>query len=93
MLSVKVWLFLIPITLSIIFLYWVVNLTIETTLFIENSLNDSNNIVEISKTGLLTIKEMFTNWLKFTGSLVVSIISVREIWKINKIKEDTKRNK
>ena len=92
LLSVKVWLFFIPITLSIFYLHWTIDLVMNTFDIVLNNLNDQNQMTKIATEGMISIRDLFTSWLKFTGSLVVSIIGVREIWKINKIKEDTKRN-
>lgn len=90
LLSVKVWLFIIPIAISLGFLWWLISLISDTHILVLNSISDSSNVIEISRTAMVTLKEMFASWLKFTGSLVVSIIGVREIWKVNKIKEETK---
>lgn len=92
LLSVKVWLFLIPLILSCGFLYWVVGLITETHLAIIQSFVESSEVSGLAVEGMKSITEIFTSWLKFTGSLVVSVIGVREIWKINKIREETKRN-
>lgn len=92
LLSVKVWLFLIPLALSCGFLYWAIDLIIDTTVIVQQSVESSKDMVQITEIALTTMKDVFTSWLKFTGSLVVSVIGVREIWKINKIREDTKRN-
>ena len=50
-------------------------------------------IMELSKEGMSTMKDLFTAWLKFTGSLVVTIGGIREVWKVSKIKEETRRKK
>jgi hypothetical protein len=92
LLSVKVWLFLIPITLSVFYLHWTIDLIMNTFDIVLNNLNDQNQMTKIATEGMISIRDLFSSWLKFTGSLVVSVIGVREIWKINKIKEETKRN-
>lgn len=89
-LSVKVWLFIIPITLSAGFLWWAVDIISDTTILVQSSLDSSANIVEVTKSGMEAIKSVFSSWMKFTGSLVVTIVGVREVWKVAKIKEKTK---
>lgn len=93
LLSVKVWFFIIPMALSIGFLWWAIDITADTTILVQQSLDNSGAMVEVSKTGMETIKSLFSSWLKFTGSLVVTISGIREIWKVAKIREDTKKKK
>lgn len=90
LLSVKVWLFLIPLTLSIVFLWWSIGLIEETAILSQNILKDNpEQITQISIEAISQIKNAFSNWMKFTGSLVVSIIGVREVFKVAKIKNNS----
>jgi len=89
LLSVKVWLFLIPITLSVGFLWWSIGSIEETTIQTYKLLgNNPEQITQVSIEAISQIKDTFSNWMKFTGSLVVSIIGVREIFKVAKIKNN-----
>lgn len=93
LLSVKVWLFLIPVGIATFFLWWGIDTNIDTTLYVVKSMSDTSGIVEVASTGLNNIKDMFSAWLKFTGSLVGVIAGVREIWKVSKIREETRRQR
>lgn len=90
LLSVKVWLFFIPLALSVGFLYWAIDLVLETTTLVQQTLSDQSEIVELTRSGMNNIRDMFSSWLKFTGSMIATVIGVREIWKVAKIKEETK---
>ena len=94
LLSVKVWLFLIPTAAAAFFMWWCIDL-IEHTVILSQKMTADNPqvIMELSKEGMSTMKDLFTAWLKFTGSLVVTIGGIREVWKVSKIKEETRRKK
>lgn len=94
LLSVKVWLFLIPTAASIFFMYWSMDQIVDNTIYLQQQMGDSPlQILELSKHSLNMTKDLFTSWLKFIGSLTVSIVGVREVWKVAKIKEDRKKEK
>lgn len=90
LLSVKVWLFFVPLALSVGFLYWAMDLVTETTLIIHHSLSDQSAMADVAKNGLNNISYIFSSWLKFTGSMIATVIGVREVWKVAKIKEESR---
>jgi hypothetical protein len=91
-LSVKVWLFLLPFIIASSVLIWAFILifgTIGEILELKLSNIDYNNIVNLFNIS----KDYFTNYLTFNVSLVGSIIAVREIFKVKKIKYLKDKNK
>lgn len=84
--SVKVWFFILPFLASTGVLVW---LTAEHLIFIKTALEalvESKELLATLIDRMKIITDMFIAWCTFNVSLVGTIIVVREVFKVNKLK-------
>lgn len=90
--SVKVWLFILPFIVSTGFLGFTIwkGIGIAEGILKTSSVSPTvyNTLIEIFK----NVTTTFTAWCTFNVSLVSSIVAVREIFKVQKLKAITKKS-
>ena len=84
--SVKVWFFVLPFVVSTLIMIWLVggefSLIKSSLLLITDNKDLLKDILEQTK----TIQDTFISWCTFNVSLVGTIIVVREVFKVSKLK-------
>lgn len=84
--SVKVWFFMLPFIVSTVVMVILVGFHLDYVKFCLNTIvEDKGQLVLILKE-MKTITDMFIGWCTFNVSLAGTVIVVREVFKVSKLK-------
>jgi hypothetical protein len=93
--SVKVWVFMLPFIISTVVMAILVGFHLDFVKFcLEAAVSDKSQLAPILKE-MKTITDMFIGWCTFNVSLAGTVIVVREVFKVSKLKalnEEDKEN-
>lgn len=85
--SVKVWFFILPFIVSSLYLGWII---FSHLAFIKSTLllvaGENKELINPILSQVETITSVFTAWCTFNVTLIGTIIVVREIFKVSKLK-------